>query len=131
MGFELSDISNSVNPRVQVVLSVSSFRPLHPLPLDRCSTRPISTEIPNSLSVLSGVKPWIMVKTKRGKPFRLYYLRQSLCNSMVFTSPLVSRLCSRSWNYGSGHSPHYVCHLARHQSSNLVQPLESNPEPLW
>ena len=30
---------------MQVALEVSPFRPLHPLPLDICSSRPVSTEI--------------------------------------------------------------------------------------
>ena len=35
-------------------------------------------------------------KTEVGKPFGLYYLELYLCNSMVFTSPLVHRFCSRA-----------------------------------
>ena len=54
-GFKLITKSDSVNPWVQVVLS--PFRPLHPLLLDRRSTRPASTEIPRFWSALS----WIMV----------------------------------------------------------------------
>ena len=59
--FKLITTSDSVNPWVQVVLGVSPFRALHPLPLDTCSTRPVTIEIPRSLPTISRAKPRILV----------------------------------------------------------------------
>ena len=69
-GFKLITKYDSAKPWAQVVLEVSPFRPLHPLPLDRHrSSRPVSTEIPRSWSALSGVNPQIMVTNlKLGSP---------------------------------------------------------------
>ena len=129
--FGLITKSDSVNTMSAGALGFSPFRPvttpLCPLPgIAVPGQFQLRSRDPGLPSVGLNLRLWWLTGSREASS--LYSLELSLENSVVFTSPLVNRLCSRSWNYRSRHSPHYT---GPHTGGNWTPDLSGEKSALY